>query len=72
MTDSYPEASPDVTGNISTGYLRIGFIARDDFTIGLMFSGASAPLANDPARPQSGDSERVGFGAIDFDLRYYF
>jgi hypothetical protein len=72
QTDSYPEASPDVTGNINTGYLRIGFIARDDFTIGLTFAGASAPLANDPTRPQSSDSERVSFGAMEFDLRYYF
>ena len=71
-TDSYPEASPDVTGNLNTGYLRVGFIARDDFTIGLMFSGSSVPIATDAASPETSDSDSVTFSSVEFDLRYYF
>jgi hypothetical protein len=64
LYDSYPEASEDVNGSISTGYLRLGYVARDDFTIGLQFSGSSVPLA--------GDENRAKFGIVEFDLRYYF
>jgi hypothetical protein len=72
-TDSYPEASPDVTGHINTGFLRVGYIARDDFTIGLTFSGSSVPIANDPpAGEVEVEEETVNFGSMEFDLRYYF
>ena len=72
-TDSYPEASPDVTGHINSGYLRVGYIARDDFTVGLTFSGSSVPIANNPAVGDVEDSEdTVSFGSMEFDLRYYF
>ena len=64
LYDSYPEASQDVDGSISTGYLRVGYVARNDFTIGLQFSGSSVPL--------QGDQDRAKFGIMEFDLRYYF
>ncbi|MCL7936729.1 MAG: hypothetical protein M8860_12005 [marine benthic group bacterium] len=64
LYDSYPEASQDVDGSISTGYLRVGYVARNDFTIGLQFSGSSVPL--------QGDDNRAKFGIVEFDLRYYF
>jgi hypothetical protein len=64
LYDSYPEASEDVEGSISTGYLRIGYVARNDFTIGLQLSGSSVPL--------QGDDNRAKFGIVEFDLRYYF
>jgi hypothetical protein len=64
LYDSYPEASEDVEGSISTGYFRIGYVARNDFTIGLQFSGSSVPL--------QGDQDRAKFGIVEFDLRYYF
>lgn len=64
LYDSYPEASEDVEGSISTAYFRVGYVARNDFTIGLQFSGSSVPL--------QGDRDRAKVGFVEFDLRYYF
>ncbi len=67
-TDSYPEAPEDVDGNLSTGFLRLSYIARDDFTIGLQFSGSRVPIRQ---RLDEGD-EDLKYGGVEFDLRYYF
>lgn len=63
-TDSYPEAPADVDGNLNSGYVRVSYIARDDFTIGLSAGGSSIPIA--------GDSDNLHYGTLEFDLRYYF
>jgi len=64
QTDSYPEATSDVDGNVNTGYLRLSYIARDDFTIGLEFSGSQVPTRD--------ELEDLNYGGVMFDLRYYF
>ncbi|MGW8283306.1 MAG: hypothetical protein ACWGON_08415 [Gemmatimonadota bacterium] len=63
-TDSYPEAPADEDGNLNSGYVRVSYIARDDFTIGLSAGGSSIPLAE--------DSDNLNYGTLEFDLRYYF
>ena len=64
LLDSYPEAPTDEVGNLNTGFLRIGYIGRDDFTIGLTVSGSSVPLAD--------DEDDLKYVSMEFDLRYYF
>jgi hypothetical protein len=64
LSDSYPEAAEDVDGSLNTGYVRVSYIARDDFTIGLQFSGSGIPIRD------TGD--RLTYGGVEFDLRYYF
>ena len=62
--DSYPEAPTDEVGSLNTGFLRIGYVGRDDFTIGLTVSGSSVPLAD--------DEDNLNYASVEFDLRYYF
>ena len=65
QTDSYHEASSDVDGNLNTGFLRLSYIARDDFTFGLEFAGSQVPTRDEI-------EEDLNFGGATFDLRYYF
>jgi hypothetical protein len=62
--DSYPEATEDVDGSLNTGYVRLSYIARNDFTVGLQFFGSSIPVVN--------DESNLKYGGIEFDLRYFF
>jgi hypothetical protein len=62
-TDSYPEATDDVDGNVNSGFLRLSYIARNDFTVGLELSSTHIPVSG-------GDD--VTYGGAIFDLRYYF
>lgn len=63
-TDSYPEATDDVDGNLNTGYLRLSYIARNDFTVGLQFFGSTIPTV--------GEQDDLKYGGVEFDLRYFF
>ena len=64
QTDSYPEASEEVDGSLNTTYLRVSYIARDDFTIGLTFNGSTIPVRN--------EGDDLKYGGVEFDLRYWF
>lgn len=64
QTDSYPEATEEVDGSLNTGYLRLSYIARNDFTIGLQFFGARIPVKD--------SEEALKYGGVEFDLRYFF
>ena len=64
QTDSYPEATDEVDGNLNTGFLRLSYIARDDFTIGLQVFGSTIPVV--------GDEDDLKYGGVEFDLRYFF
>jgi hypothetical protein len=64
QTDSYPEATEDVDGNLNTGFLRLSYIARDDFTVGLTFFGSQIPTVV--------EQENLNYGGVEFDLRYFF
>jgi hypothetical protein len=63
-TDSYPEAPSDEVGSLNSGFVRVSYIARDDFTIGLSVGGSNVPLA--------GERDNMNYGTLEFDLRYYF
>lgn len=62
--DSYPEATEDVDGSLNTGYVRLSYIARNDFTVGLQFFGSSIPVQD--------NESSLKYGGIEFDLRYFF
>lgn len=62
--DSYPEATEDVDGSLNTGYLRLSYIARNDFTVGLQFFGSTIPVVD--------DEDSLKYGGVEFDLRYFF
>jgi len=64
QTDSYPEASDDADGSLNTTFLRVSYIARDDFTIGLTFNGSSIPVRD--------EGDNLKYGGVIFDLRYWF
>lgn len=63
ITDSYPEAAEDVDGNVNSGFLRLSYIARNDFTVGLELATSRIPVRSD---------DPLTFSGVTFDLRYYF